>query len=125
MKVEHRSPSDIKLLFVYKRNSQDPTQKSLLKTFPKYLGSFHTFCFKPEERMRFESDNLKVSQRFIDQVAQIKPTHIFMWLVYLNPEELQWCKNKNIKLVATINGFASFSTGLYKSRELYIESLTL
>lgn len=125
MTFQCQSPSDIKLLFVYKRNSQDPTQKSFLKFFPKYLGSFYTFCFKPEERTRFAPDNLKVSQTFINLVIKLKPTHIFMWLVYLNPEELEWCRNRNIKLVATVNGFATFSTGLYKSRDVYIECLKL
>jgi len=115
----------VKLLFVYKHNSQDPTQKSLINTFPKYFKEFHTFCFKPDERMRFVSENLNISDRFIQTVKKVKPTHVFMWLVYLNPDEIQWCKDQNIFVVAAINGFASFSTGLYKDRDLYIKSLRL
>ena len=125
MIVVNNSVSKIKFLFVYKNNSQDPTQKSLLNTLPKYFNEFNTFCFKPEERSRFMPENLKISERLIETITRLKPTHIFMWLVYLNPDELEWCKSRNIKLVAAINGFASFSTGLYKSRDLYIKSLRL
>lgn len=125
MIVINNGVSKIKFLFVYKNNSQDPTQKSLLNTLPKYFNEFNTFCFKPEERIRFMPENLQISERLIETITRLKPTHIFMWLVYLNPDELEWCKSRNIKLVAAINGFASFSTGLYKSRDLYIKSLRL
>jgi len=125
MLIYNNDFSDIKLLFVYKNNSQDPTQKSLIKSFPRFLKGFQTFCFNPQERKRFDPENMNVSSRFIETVSNYKPTHIFMWLVYLNPEEIQWCKKKGIKMIAAINGFASFSTGLFKSRELYIKSLQL
>lgn len=115
----------VRLLFVYKHNSQDPTQKSLINTFPKYVKEFQTFCFQPDERKRFSPDNLNLSERFQETVRKVKPTHIFMWLVYLNPDEIQWCKDQNIFVVAAVNGFASFSTGLYKSRDLYIKSLQM
>lgn len=125
MNISAKKTPSIKLLFVYKHNSQDPTERSLLNTFNKYVSEFQSFCFRPEERERFAPDNLTVSKRFTDFVARWKPTHIFMWLVYLNPQEIQWCKDRNIKVVAAINGFASFSTGLFKSRDLYIKSLQL
>lgn len=125
MIIKNNDIMGVKLLFVYKNNPQDPTQKSLLKTFPFFLKSFHTFCFNRNERIRFDLNNLKISNRFIETINTFKPTHIFMWLVYLNPEELQICKEKGIKLIAAINGFASFSTGLYKSRNLYIQTLKL
>ncbi len=125
MHISSNKSTSIKLLFVYKHNSQDPTERSLLNTFNKYIAEFHSFCFLSSERKRFAPENLSVSSRFIDVVTKFKPTHIFMWLVYLNPEEIQWCKDRNIKVVAAINGFASFSTGLFKSRDLYIKSLKL
>lgn len=113
----------MRVLFVYKHNSQDPTQKSLMNTLPGYINDFHLFCFASNERKRFDPENLLVSDRFIATVNAIRPTHIFMWLVYLNVEEIAWCKKRGIIMVAAINGFASFSTGLFKSRDLYIESL--
>jgi spore maturation protein CgeB len=125
MVIQKNNYSGIKLLFVYKNNSQDPTQKSLINWFPRFLNGFQTFCFYPQERKRFELENMKVSDRFIITVTDLKPTHIFMWLVYLNPQEIEWCKARGIKMVAAINGFASFSTGLFKSRDLYIKSLQL
>jgi spore maturation protein CgeB len=125
MVIQKNDFSGIKLLFVYKNNSQDPTQKSLINWLPRFLSGFQTFCFNPQERKRFDPENMKVSDRFIETVTNLKPTHIFMWLVYLNPEEIEWCKARGIKMVAAINGFASFSTGLFKSRDLYIKSLQL
>jgi spore maturation protein CgeB len=123
--VSAGADAKVRLLFVYKHNSQDPTQKSLINTFPKYVKEFQTFCFQPDERKRFSPDNLNISERFQETVRKVKPTHIFMWLVYLNADEIQWCKDQNIFVVAAINGFASFSTGLFKNRDLHIKSLQL
>jgi spore maturation protein CgeB len=113
----------IRLLFVYKQNPQDPSEKALRRWLPRLVPSFNEFSFRKQERRRFDPDNLTFLPRLKSLLEDYKPTHIFCWLLYLNPEEIEWCKRRGIKLIAGLNGFATFSTGLYKDQTLYFDSL--
>jgi len=113
----------MRLLFVCKHNPQDPSEKALRSWLPRLVGEFREFVFRPQERRRFDPQNMIFSMRIKAMVENFRPTHIFCWLPYLNPEELEWCKQLGIKLIVGLNGFATFSTGLYKDQSLYFESL--
>ena len=113
----------MRLLFVYKNNNQDPSEKALRRWLPRLVDNYKEYQFIKTERNRFDPDNLIFSESFKSSVEKFKPSHIFCWLLYLNPKEIAWCKSLGIKLVAGINGVASFSTGLYKSQLMYFDSL--
>jgi spore maturation protein CgeB len=113
----------MRLLFVYKQNPQDPSEKALRRWLPRLVDSFKEFSFRKQERRRFDPDNLTFSPRLKALLEDYKPTHLFCWLLYLNPEEMEWCKLRGIKLIAGLNGFATFSTGLYRNQSLYFDSL--
>jgi len=114
----------MRLLFVYKHNPQDPSEKCLRRWLPHLVGCFREFCFKKMERQRFDQANMVFSQRLREAIQTYRPTHILSWVPYMNPEEIFWCKQQGIRHIAAINGFASFSTGLYRDQALYIESLS-
>jgi spore maturation protein CgeB len=44
-------------------------------------------------------------------------------LLYLNDEEVDWCKQLGIKIIVAINGVASFSNGMQKSQKIYFNTL--
>lgn len=113
----------MRLLFVCKHNPQDPGEKALRSWLPHLVGEFREFIFRPQERRRLDPQNMIFSVRLKAMVENFRPTHIFCWLPYLNPDELEWCKQLGIKLIVGLNEFATFSTGLYKDQSLYFESL--
>jgi len=113
----------MRLLFVYKNNNQDPSEKALRQWLPRFVDNYKEYQFRKTQRNRFDPDNLNFSESFKSSVEKFKPSHIFCWLLYLNPKEIAWCKSLGIKLIAGINGVASFSTGLYKSQSIYFDSL--
>lgn len=113
----------MRLLFVFKQNHQDPSEKALRHWLPRLVSNYKEFSFSRQERQRFDVNNLTFSPRLKALLEGYKPTHIFCWLMYLNPEEIKWCKRQGIKLIAGLNGFATFSTGLYRDQALYFDSL--
>lgn len=113
----------MRLLFVYKQNTQDPSEKALRRWLPRLVPNFKEFSFRKQERRRFDPSNQTFLPRLKSLLEDYKPTHIFCWLFYLNPEEIEWCKRRGIKLIAGLNGFATFSTGLYRDQALYFDSL--
>jgi hypothetical protein len=113
----------MRLLFVCKKNPQDPSEKALRRWLPRLVGDFSEFSFKRHERRRFDGQNMVFSERLKAALEDYRPTHLFSWLPYLNPEELEWCKHRGIRLIVGLNGFATFSTGLYVDQALYFESL--
>ena len=110
-----------KLFFIYKKNNQDPTEKALKRWLPRLVNNFKEFSFF--ERERFLNKNLIFSKRLEKAVEKFKPTHIFCWVLYLNPIEIEWLKKKGIKIVLSTNGFSSLHTGLFSDQKLYFECL--
>jgi spore maturation protein CgeB len=113
----------MRLLFVYKKNPQDPSEKALRRWLPRFVNNYKEFSFGKRERCRFDVNNLTFSPRLLAVLEDYKPTHLFCWLLYLNPEEIEWCRCRGIKLIAGLNGFATFTTGLYKNQAFYFDSL--
>jgi len=113
----------MRLLFVCKPNSQDPNEKALRRWLPRLVPSFKEFAFGKQERRRFSADNLTFSPRLKKLLEDYKPTHIFCWILYLNVDEVEWCKRRGIKLIAGLNGYATFSTGIFKDQAMYFDLL--
>ena len=108
---------------VYKKNPQDPCLQALIKYIPKRISNVEFFNFLDIERSRFKDENLNFSIRLRNIVEKFKPTHIFCWLVYLNPDEIKFFKKIGIKIYAAVNGYSSLHSGLYKDQKLYFETL--
>lgn len=112
-----------KILFIYKKNFQDPSLQALLKWLPKKNLNIKFFNFKENERSRFKDYNFKLSSRLEKIIERFKPTHVFSWVLYLNPEEINFLKKKGIKICAAVNGFSSLHSGLFKDQKLFFETL--
>jgi spore maturation protein CgeB len=113
----------MRLLFVIKKAPYDPSQKALRRLLPKYFDFYAEFKFHKNERLRFSEDNKLFSSRFRKMINDFQPTHIFCWILYLNADEVDWCKQKGIRIIVAINGAASFSTGIQKSQRIYFDTL--
>ena len=123
IKFGNKIKTQNKLLMVYKKNPQDPSLQALIKYIPKKILNVEFFHFLDNERSRFQNENLKFSIRLKNIVEKFKPTHVFCWLVYLNPDEIHYFKKIGVKIYAAVNGFSSLHSGLYKDQKLYFETL--
>lgn len=113
----------MRLLYVYKYNPQDPTERALRKWLAKSDATFFEFRFEESERNRKTSFRDPPLSRLLRFVEANEPTHVFCWVPYLIPSEVAWLRKRNVFVASAVNGVTSFTHGFCKDQGEYLESL--